>query len=103
MHAVTKGPDAVEPEGMPRPPADTVQVTFRIPSAWLLEADAAADLLSRPGMRASRTDAFRAALARGFAAIRAESAPPAELERPAAVVPSKAAKTPNAKPKGKGR
>ncbi|MBS2017490.1 MAG: hypothetical protein JST00_31700 [Deltaproteobacteria bacterium] len=64
---------------MPRPPADTVQVTFRIPSSMLREADEVADVLSKPGMRASRQDAFRAAMARGFEILKAEAAkaPPA--------------------------
>ena len=74
MHALKR---AVQ-EDMPRPPADTVQVTFRIPSNWLIEADEVADLLSQPGMRASRTDAFRAAIVRGFEAIRKD----AEKSRP---------------------
>jgi hypothetical protein len=56
-------------EGMGRPTADTVQVTFRIPSHWLKEADAVAMVLSRHGMEATRTDAFREAIARGFKEI----------------------------------
>lgn len=67
---------AVQPDGMARPTANTVQITFRIPKEWLEEADEVADVLSRPGMRASRTDAFRAAVARGFAAIKADAVPP---------------------------
>lgn len=72
MRAVKK---AVQ-EDVPRPRTDTTQVTFRIPKQWLIEADECADLLSVPGMRASRTDAFRAAMARGFAAIKAEASRP---------------------------
>lgn len=97
MHAVTKAPVAVEPEDMPRPPADTVQVTFRVPSGWLLEADTVADLLSRPGMRASRTDAFRAAIAKGFEVLRAESDPPAEPAPVAVPSPSTSPKTSKAR------
>ena len=59
-------------DDMARPPVDTVQVTFRIPTPWLIEADEVADLLSRPGHRLSRTDAMRAALAKGFEALRGE-------------------------------
>lgn len=85
MHAVKAAENAVQ-EVVPRPPADTVQVTFRIPSQWLIEADEVADLLSKPGMRASRTDAYRAAMARGFAAIRgdanAAAPPPPPSSRP---------------------
>ncbi len=68
-------------EPMPRPAADTVQVTFRIPSSWLIEFDELADLLSKPGMRLSRTDAFRAAMARGAEAIRAEHRTPRASDR----------------------
>lgn len=59
---------------MGRPTADTVQVTFRVPSYWLQEADAVAMALSRFGMDATRTDAFREAIARGFKEIIKESA-----------------------------
>lgn len=64
-------------DGMPRPPSDTVQVAIRIPADWLGEADRLAALISRPGFVASRTDALRAAMARGFESLRAELAPEA--------------------------
>lgn len=51
---------------MPRPPADTVQITFRVPSHWLDEADALASTMAVHGMQATRTDAFREAMGRGF-------------------------------------
>jgi len=73
---------AIENGGMPRPPADTVQVTFRIPASWVREAEEIASLISRPGFRASKTDAFRAAIARGMEAIRAEAPPPPPPSRP---------------------
>lgn len=58
---------------MPRPRTDTVQITMRIPRAWLELADAlAAERLSLPGWQASRTDAFRAAIARGLGALEKE-------------------------------
>lgn len=57
---------------MPRPPSDAKQIAIRVPAAWLREADEIAKLLSRPGIDASRTDAFRAAIAKGFEVIRAE-------------------------------
>jgi hypothetical protein len=60
-------------EAMARPTADTVQITFRMPTEWLARADALAKLISRPGFEASRTDAFRAAIARGFEAFESES------------------------------
>jgi hypothetical protein len=46
-----------------------VQIAIRIPKAWLGRADEIAKLISRPGFEASRTDAFRAAIARGFDAL----------------------------------
>jgi hypothetical protein len=70
------GIQAAIEQGMARPTADTVQITFRIPSAWPGEADEIAKLLSRPGMPASRTDAIRAAIAKGFEVIRAEHKAP---------------------------
>jgi hypothetical protein len=59
---------AVE-QAVARPPADTVQVTFRIPSDWLHQADALAATMSLFGTQATRTDAFREAMARGFRAL----------------------------------
>jgi hypothetical protein len=74
---------AVKQTDMARPTANTVQITFRIPTEWLAEADLAADRLSSPGMRASRTDAFRAAIARGFEVMKAErKAPASEPSKP---------------------
>jgi hypothetical protein len=63
---------------MPRPTADTSQITFRLPNAWLVEADEIARHLSRPGFEASRTDALRACIAKGIEAFRAEFAIEAE-------------------------
>lgn len=54
---------------MARPTVDTTQVTFRIPTHWLTQADAVATILSRHGMEATRTDVFREAIARGMAEI----------------------------------
>lgn len=54
---------------MARPTADTTQVTFRIPTHWLTQADAVATILSRHGMEATRTDVFREAIARGMEEI----------------------------------
>lgn len=69
--------------GMPRPPSDNVQITVRVPPQWQADADEIARLMSRPGFAASRTDAFRAALAKGLEALKAElSAPPAPASRP---------------------
>ncbi len=71
-------------EDVARPTADTVQITFRIPTSWVAEAEALAKRLSRPGIETSKTDAFRAAIARGFEAFRADAGtpPPAPASRP---------------------
>ena len=58
---------------MPRPPSDAVQIAIRVPKAWLAQADEVAKLISRPGFEASRTDAFRAAIARGFDVLKREA------------------------------
>lgn len=65
----------VETEEMPRPPSDAVQIAIRVPKDWLKDADDIAKLISRPGFQASRTDGFRAAIARGFEALRADAEP----------------------------
>ena len=65
-----------EDGSMPRPPSDAVQIAIRVPKAWLAQADDVAKLISRPGFEASRTDAFRAAIARGFEAFLAETKKP---------------------------
>lgn len=57
---------------MPRPPSDSVQIAIRVPSSWLPQAEQLAKLISRPGFEASKTDAFRAAMARGFEVMIAE-------------------------------
>jgi len=51
-----------------RPSRDksTVQVAFRLPAAWLAEADRLADELSTDERRCSRTDALREAIRRGL-------------------------------------
>jgi hypothetical protein len=59
---------------VPRPPSNAVQIAVRVPRDWLALADEIARLISRPGFEASRTDAFRAAMARGFEVLRAEAA-----------------------------
>lgn len=52
---------------MPRPPSENrFQVAFKIPDAWTKRADAIAAKLSQPGVTVTRTDALRAALARGL-------------------------------------
>lgn len=62
---------------MARESSTSVQVTLRIPKDLIPLADEVADLLSRPGMRATRNDALRASLARGLEAFRADATPPA--------------------------
>jgi hypothetical protein len=59
---------------MPRPKKDTVQVSFRIPAAWLDRADKLAPFLGDllPGSSLERTDVLRAAIARGFDSLEKE-------------------------------
>ena len=60
---------------MPRPPSEnTFQVTFKIPETWIAQADRVAASMSHPGVTLTRTDALRAALARGLDALEAEQA-----------------------------
>jgi hypothetical protein len=54
---------------MSRPPSDAIQIAIRVPADWLKKADQVAAEISQPGFQASRTDGFRAALARGFDAF----------------------------------
>ena len=51
----------------------TVQITFRIPAAWVERADNIGRKLSRPGLTVNRSDAFRAGLALGLAALEKET------------------------------
>jgi hypothetical protein len=69
---------------MARESSTSVQVTLRVPKELIPLADQVADLLSRPGMRASRNDALRASLARGLEVLRAEIPPPAPPSSPRA-------------------
>lgn len=61
----------------------TTQVALRLPKDWIERADRLAIALSRPGLPVGRTDALRAALARGFEALEAEHelAPPPSPKR----------------------
>ena len=59
---------------MPRQPINTVQLALRVPPEFNKEADEIAKLISRPGVTLTRSDAYRAAIARGFEAIRADVA-----------------------------
>lgn len=70
---------------MARPTRDTVQITFRIPTKWLAEADSVAAHLALEGRPMERTDGFRALIAGGLAlhakgTLKSvlESAPPAD-------------------------
>jgi hypothetical protein len=58
---------------MPRPPSEnTFQVTFKIPDSWVKKADDVASAMSRPGVTLTRTDALRAALAKGLEVLATE-------------------------------
>jgi len=62
---------AVASETMSRPAKDTEQITLRVPKEWLDKADALAKRME-PGGAIGRTDAFRAAVAKGFEAFERE-------------------------------
>lgn len=51
---------------MARPTVDTVQITFRLPLAWLERADAVAAALALAGRPMGRTDGVRALIAAGL-------------------------------------
>jgi hypothetical protein len=53
---------------------EPVQIGIRIPPEWLDDAERLAAALSRPGLDVTRTEAFRAALARGLESLLAETA-----------------------------
>lgn len=57
---------------MPRPKSSAVQIALRLPSEWLAEADQIAKLMSRPGVTVTRSDALRAAVAKGLETLRVE-------------------------------
>jgi hypothetical protein len=61
-------------EGVPKTPADTAQITFRMPTPLLDEADMFATYLSNlRRVPVSRTDVIREAAARGFEAMLREA------------------------------
>jgi hypothetical protein len=66
---------------MPRPPSNSVQVALRIPEEWIKLADALVPRLSRPGVNMSRTDVFRAAMARGFQELEQEAVAQEDVQR----------------------
>ena len=51
---------------------DTDAVTFRMPRDWFARADEIAKRLAPPGVTFGRTDALRAAIARGFEVMERE-------------------------------
>jgi hypothetical protein len=60
---------------MPKEPVDSIQVSVRIPTAWVEELDALATTMSRPGIELARADLLRATIARGIKELRAELKP----------------------------
>jgi len=62
------------PMGRPKGLVETVVVSVRLPKPLADEAKEIADMLSTADLTASTTDAYRAAIVRGFAAIRADHA-----------------------------
>jgi hypothetical protein len=57
---------------MSRHSSNNTQLTLRVPGDWQALADELATLMSRPGVPMSRSDAYRAAIARGLEVLRAE-------------------------------
>ena len=73
---------------VPRPPTDSVQIAIRVPRAWLARADDLARRISRPGLEASRSDAFRLAIAKGLDELADEGTTTPEVEPAPAVKPA---------------
>ena len=78
MHNIARldaSPPLAEDGAMPRPDRGYKQVVIRVPEPWVKEAEEIARLISRPdvGFEATKSDAFRVAIQRGFAVIRAEA------------------------------
>ena len=59
-------------KGMKQRKREPVQIGIRVPPEWIDDAERLAAALSRPGLGVTRTEAFRAALARGLEAMLAE-------------------------------
>jgi|HubBroStandDraft_1064217.scaffolds.fasta_scaffold428071_1 hypothetical protein len=57
---------------VPRPKTDTLQLAVRIPRAWLSRLDALIPKIAQAGVQTTRTDAIRAALAKGIDALEAQ-------------------------------
>ena len=55
---------------MAPPRKKTDQITFRLPTAWIDEAERLAKTLARPGEELSRTDVFRMAVWHGLSRMR---------------------------------
>jgi hypothetical protein len=68
---------------VPRPKTDTLQLAVRIPRAWLGRLDALIPKIAQTGVQTTRTDAIRAALAKGIDALEAQfgDEPPAKPRR----------------------
>lgn len=49
------------------------QISLRIPTAWLKEAEEISKLIAKPGIEPTRADTLRYAIARGFEVLRAEA------------------------------
>jgi hypothetical protein len=69
-----KRPD-VEEAVPPRPPPSVPheQISVRIPTSWLADADELAVVLARPGFTTTRSDILRAAIAKGLEVLRRDA------------------------------
>ena len=59
----------VATETVPRAKTDTLQLAVRIPREWLARLDALVPKIAQAGVQTTRTDAIRAALAKGLDAL----------------------------------
>lgn len=50
-----------------------MQIALRLPAEWLREADALVERLAVPGLKQTRSDILRRAIAEGLAVLRAEA------------------------------
>ena len=73
QRAKSAGPKPSRKRGTKPLNDSTIQITFRIPAAWVERADNIGRKLSRPGIPINRSDAFRAGLALGLVALEKET------------------------------
>lgn len=73
----------VDAKNVPRPKTDTLQLAVRIPRAWLARLDALVPKIAQAGVQTTRTDAIRAALAKGLDVLEAQFGDEPKTKAPA--------------------